>query len=67
MQHIKINADTSAEILTEIKDAIGGTIQETWGEHKLIINNLVAKGYVKFIPFDYGVSYFITTLNFLKK
>jgi AraC-like DNA-binding protein len=56
MQHIKINADTSAEILTEIKDAIGGTIQETWGEHKLIINNLVAKGYVKFIPFDYGVS-----------
>lgn len=55
MQHIKISADNSAETLQEIKEAIGGTIQETWGEHKLIINNAVAKGSIKFIPFDYGV------------
>lgn len=56
MKQINISADNTIEILEEIKDAIGGNIQSTWGEHTLIVNNSIAKGAIKFYPFDWGVS-----------
>lgn len=56
MKVIKINADNTLEILNEIKERIGGTIKDNWGEHTLTIDNLAAKGTIKFIPFDWGLS-----------
>lgn len=56
MIQINISADNTIEILNEIKNRIGGTVQDMWGEHTLIVNNTVAKGSIKFIPFDWGIS-----------
>ena len=56
MKLINTTAGNTIEILKEIKEVIGGSIQNTWGEHILIINNSVAKGSIRFIPFDWGVS-----------
>jgi len=56
MKQINISADNTIEILEEIKVIIGGHIKSTWGEHKLIVNSHIAKGSIKFIPFDWGVS-----------
>ena len=56
MKTIKIKADTTIEILQDIQAAIGGHIKDNWGEHHLIINNSSAKGTIRFIPFDHGVS-----------
>jgi AraC-like DNA-binding protein len=56
MIRIKITADNTIEILNEIHNSIGGSIQDIWGEHTLIVNNNIAKGTIKFIPFDWGVS-----------
>lgn len=56
MRQINISADSTIEILNELKDSIGGDIKDKWGEHTLLVNNNIAKGSIKFIPFDWGVS-----------
>lgn len=56
MKQIFVNADNTIGVLEELKQAIGGELNNKWGEHSLTVNNLIAKGNIKFIPFDYGVS-----------
>lgn len=65
MIQVNISADSTIEILNEIKANIGGNIQDIWGEHTLIVNNTIAKGSIKFIPFDWGVSLLQYDITFL--
>jgi len=53
---IEIVADNSKEIIEQIKKKIGGEIQEQWSECTLVINNNIALGNIRFIPFDWGVN-----------
>lgn len=57
MNKLVINADNNIEILEEIRDLIGGELFSSWGEHKLTVDSIVAKGEIKFIAFDYGVNF----------
>lgn len=56
MIEIEIKADNTKEILEYIQKHIGGTIIELWSECTLIVDNDLAKGSIRFIPFDWGVN-----------
>jgi AraC-like DNA-binding protein len=56
MIEIEIVADSQKDLLEQINDKIGGTIESSWNESILTIDNQYAKGTLKFIPFDWGVN-----------
>lgn len=56
MLEIEIVADHSREILQQIQDHLGGKLVEKWNEYSLSINNDMATGVIKFMPFDWGVN-----------
>ncbi|WOD44393.1 AraC family transcriptional regulator [Hwangdonia lutea] len=56
MIEIEIKASNTKEILEDIQKHIGGTIIELWSECTLIVDNDLAKGNIRFIPFDWGVN-----------
>ncbi|KAA5820601.1 helix-turn-helix transcriptional regulator [Algibacter amylolyticus] len=56
MIEIEINAENSKEILEEIQRQIGGKIEEKWSENTLHVNNDIAEGTIRYIPFDWGVN-----------
>ena len=56
MIEIEITPKNSKEILEKIKEKIGGTIDEQWSECTLVVNNDIAVGNIRFIPFDGGVN-----------
>tara|TARA_R110000868_G_scaffold137246_3_gene350719 strand:+ start:75 stop:1103 length:1029 start_codon:yes stop_codon:yes gene_type:complete len=56
MIEIEIIADNSKEILEQLKEKIGGEIDEQWSECTLVVNNDIAIGNIRFIPFDWGVN-----------
>lgn len=51
-----VNANNTECALAQMQNYFGGTITERWGEHTLEIDNAFAKGYIKCITFDWGVS-----------
>lgn len=55
MVKIDISAKNVNETVEQIQKAIGGRIEEKWGEHVLIINNKVAFGKIRYINFERGV------------
>ncbi len=56
MINVEILADNSKEILEQIQEKIGGDIVEAWSECTLVVNNDMAVGNIRFIPFDWGVN-----------
>ena len=56
MIEIEILADNTKEILEEIQKHIGGKIEEKWSECTLIVDNEIATGSIRFVPFDWGVN-----------
>tara|TARA_R110002049_G_scaffold28906_11_gene98414 strand:+ start:1308 stop:2417 length:1110 start_codon:yes stop_codon:yes gene_type:complete len=56
MIKISIDAKGIAGTVRQIQDAIGGTIEERWGEYTLAVDSKVAKGSIRFITFDWGVN-----------
>jgi len=56
MIEIEIKVDNTKEILEEIQNYIGGTIDEKWSEYTLHLDNDLAHGSIRFIPFDWGVN-----------
>lgn len=56
MVEIEIIAGSPKETIEQIKNVIGGTIDENWGEYTLVINNKNAFGSIRYIPFDWGVN-----------
>ncbi|TDU39568.1 AraC-like DNA-binding protein [Gelidibacter sediminis] len=58
MIQITTNAECIAAVLTQIKDYLGGEISERWGEYTLNFDNKIAKGSIRCISFDWGVSLF---------
>lgn len=56
MMEVIINANTTQEALVQMQQCIGGTITERWGEYTLAFNNNMAKGCIRCITFDWGVS-----------
>lgn len=52
---IEIIADSPKDLLEQIQESIGGTINNSWNESILTIDNENGKGTMKFIPFDWGV------------
>lgn len=56
MKEIKLCAKNTEDTLRQIQHQIGGTISERFGEFTLEIDNDLAKGCIKCIMFDWGVS-----------
>lgn len=56
MIEIILSAQSTEEILVQIQESLGGEINERWGEHTLAIDNDLAKGCIRCITFDWGVS-----------
>ena len=56
MKEIKLNPGSTDEFVSQIQKHIGGTITERFGESVLDVDNDIAKGCIKFITFDWGVS-----------
>ncbi|WP_047547606.1 helix-turn-helix domain-containing protein [Psychroserpens sp. Hel_I_66] len=67
MIEIEIIADSPKYLLRQIKDVIGGEIDEKWNEHILTINNSNAVGTIKFMPFDWGVNFLNLDITFSKE
>ncbi|PQJ77451.1 helix-turn-helix domain-containing protein [Polaribacter glomeratus] len=66
MIEIEIIADSPKDTLVQIKEVIGGTIEEHWSECTLIIDNENATGKIKFTPFDWGVNLLDFDITFHK-
>lgn len=64
MIEINITATDTEGTVRQIKDVIGGEITERWGEYSLVIDNENAKGSIRFITFDWGVSLLEYDLTF---
>ncbi|QCX01973.1 helix-turn-helix transcriptional regulator [Aggregatimonas sangjinii] len=56
MTEIIVNAESVEGTVKQIQAVIGGLIQERWGEYVLLVDNEKAKGNIRFITFDWGVS-----------
>lgn len=56
MKVVKLNAKSTEGTIRQIQKQIGGTLRERYGEFVLKIDNKIAKGCIKFINFDWGVS-----------
>ena len=56
MIKISVEAQDTAESVEQIKNVIGGEIEERWGQHTLNVSNDKANGSIRFITFDWGVS-----------
>jgi len=56
MIKIKVKAQDTEESVEQIKNVLGGAIEEQWGQHQLKVSNDKAKGTIRFITFDWGVS-----------
>lgn len=56
MTEINITAQSTEGTVKQIQAAIGGTIEDKWGEYTLTVDSNLAKGNIRFITFDWGVS-----------
>ena len=56
MMEVVINAKSTEDALVQMQDCFGGKITERWGEYTLAFNNDIAKGCIRCITFDWGVS-----------
>ncbi len=64
---IKVNAKDTEGTVRQIQQELGGQIMERWGEYTLNIDNEKAKGNIKFITFDWGVSLLEYDLTFYEE
>mgnify|MGYP003147244512 CR=1 FL=1 len=67
MIHIEIIADSPKDFLEQLQEGIGGEITERWSEFVLRINNENAIGYIRYIPFDWGVHLLDFEIKFHKE
>lgn len=56
MIHIKVDAKDASDTVKQIRDAIGGSLTDRWGEYVLEVANEKAKGKIRCIDFEYGLS-----------
>lgn len=66
MKDIYIVPQNSHHVLLQFKEALGGNIEEQWGEYKLIINSQLAFGCIRYIGFEKGISLFEFDLKFFE-
>ncbi|TMM32325.1 helix-turn-helix transcriptional regulator [Polaribacter aestuariivivens] len=66
MIEIELNANSDIGLITQMKEAIGGTIEDKWSECILTVNNENAIGNIRFIPFDWGVNLLDFNIKFHK-
>lgn len=66
MIEISISAENTKNIIEQLQTKIGGELLERWGECTLVLDNMIAKGTVKVIPFDWGVNLMIYDVTFLE-
>lgn len=64
MKEIYIVPQNSHHVLLQFKEALGGKIEEQWGEHRLKINSKMAFGHIRYIRFEKGISLFEFDLKF---
>ncbi|WP_397445472.1 helix-turn-helix transcriptional regulator [Polaribacter sp. R77954] len=67
MVHIEIIADSPKDFLEQLQDAIGGEMTERWSEFVLKMNNENGIGYIRYIPFDWGVHLLDFEIKFHKE
>ena len=56
MIEIELIADSPKDLLEQINDEVNGTIETKWNESILSVGNELAKGTIRFMPFDWGVN-----------
>lgn len=56
MIKINLNAESVEDALSLMQAHLGGVVTERWGEHTLNFDNAIAKGCIRCISFDWGVS-----------
>ncbi|MBJ7880838.1 helix-turn-helix transcriptional regulator [Gelidibacter salicanalis] len=56
MIKITVDADSTEDALSQIRAVLGGEITERWGEYTLLFDNDIAKGCIRCINFDWGIS-----------
>lgn len=56
MIQVATNAKSTEDALRQIQVCLGGEITERWGEYTLAFDNAIAKGCIRCISFDWGVS-----------
>ncbi len=64
MTRIQIDAESTAGMIQQLQDALGGRLRERWGEHHLKLGGAIAQGDIWFIPFDWGVNLVEYNLTF---
>ncbi|WP_421808680.1 helix-turn-helix domain-containing protein [Flagellimonas sp.] len=67
MIKIKVDAQDTAESVEQIRDVIGGEINERWGQYVLNVSNEKAEGSIRFITFDWGVSLLELDITFAEE
>jgi AraC-like DNA-binding protein len=56
MKEINLNVSNIFEIAKQLQRHIGGNLSQKWGEYILEVDNDLARGFIKYIAFDWGVS-----------
>tara|TARA_R110002049_G_scaffold251562_1_gene425927 strand:+ start:58 stop:1083 length:1026 start_codon:yes stop_codon:yes gene_type:complete len=67
MIEISISAENTKNIIEQLQYKIGGELLERWGECTLVLDNAIAKGTIKVIPFDWGVNLMIYDITFFEE
>ncbi|MGS2727026.1 helix-turn-helix transcriptional regulator [Psychroserpens sp. BH13MA-6] len=67
MKEIIITPENAKDLINQIQEAIGGTIDEKWNEYSLTLDNENARGTIKFMPFDWGVNLLNLNIVFFKE
>ncbi|ASV30770.1 helix-turn-helix domain-containing protein [Maribacter cobaltidurans] len=56
MKEIVINSVRDEDLLMGFKECLNGTLEDQWGEKVVRFNNDLAKGFIRNIGFDWGIS-----------
>ncbi|MDN3492350.1 helix-turn-helix domain-containing protein [Winogradskyella bathintestinalis] len=67
MIEIEINPTNTRDIFTQISEYLDGTVEESWGEYTMTIDNANARGTITYIPFDWGVNLLDFDIKFYKE
>lgn len=64
MKEIVITSVKDEDILDQLKERLGGTLEERWGERIFSFDNEIGKGIIRNISFDWGISLMDSQVTF---
>ncbi|WP_046755423.1 helix-turn-helix domain-containing protein [Kordia jejudonensis] len=66
MHKIHVKNTSTKDALIQLKENLGGELNEAWGEYTMTFDNKLGKGVIRGIDFDWGLSLIDFNVNFVE-